>query len=251
MTNKSDSKMQVIADDLRGLYKADQQHAETLIETYLMGRLSDYSPNEKLTMVEEIAHQFEHAALNETVDGGSELQELKQLYALLFGDQIISGGLSPEEMNKNIAESLNTVFDTVNQIIRVIHTTLLGETGELQTIRKLIGAQVEGQKSHDSLKDYLDQIQEAFLVSHQAFQEAATMKVAQILSELDPDRIAQATNKGLKFGPLYKAELFEAYKSNYRACRTWFESSCFRQDLLREFEKICQKSFKMRARSRS
>jgi uncharacterized protein YfkK (UPF0435 family) len=249
MTNKSDSKMQAIADDLRNLYKADQQHAEILIETYLMGRLSDYSPDEKLTIVEEIAHQFEHSALNETLDVGPELKELKQLYAVLFGDKIISGNLSPEEMNKNIAESLNTVFDTVNQIIRVIHTTLLGETGELQTIRKIIGSQVEGQKSCDSLKCYLDQIQEAFLVSHQAFQEAATTKVAQILSELDPVRIAQATDKGLKFGPLYKAELFEAYKSSYQSCRTWFESNRFRQDLLREFEKICQKSFKMRARS--
>jgi hypothetical protein len=127
----------------------------------------------------------------------------------------------------------------------------LGEKGELQTIRHIIGAHVEGQKSYDSLKSYLDQIQEAFLISHRAFQEAATMKVAQILSELDPDRIAQATDKGMKFGPLYKAELFEEYKASYRGCRTWFESSRFKQDLLREFEKICQKSYKMQARSTS
>lgn len=243
--------MQAIADDLRNLYKADQQHAETLIETYLMGRLSDYSPDVKLTMVEEIAHQFEHAALNETVGVSHESQELKQLYALLLGDEIIAGNLSPEETNKKIAESLNTVFDLVNQIIQVIHTTLLGETGDLQTIRKIIGAHVEGQKSCESLKSYLDQIQDAFLVSHRAFQEAAAMRVAQILSELDPDRIAQATDKGMKIGPLYKAELFETYKSSYRACKAWFESGRFTQDLLREFEKICQKSFKMRARSTS
>jgi hypothetical protein len=245
MKNKSDSMMQSIADDLRNIYRADQQHAETLIENYLMERLSEYALKEKLTIIADIAHQFELTAHREKKESAHRYTEIRDLYPLLLGDKTLPADLSPEEINEKIAEALNTIFNKVNEIVRTIHATLFGARGELQTIRRVIGDHVEGKTGgSDSIKSYLDQIQDAFLTSHRAFLDAATTTVRKILDELDPDNIAHSTDKGMKFGALYKAELFEAYKASYQECRSWFESNRYKQDVLREFEKFCQKSYK-------
>jgi hypothetical protein len=81
-------------------------------------------------------------------------------------------------------------------------------------------------------------------LAHRAFQETARIKIAQILDELSPDRIAESMDKSLKFGPLHRAELFDQYKKRYLECKKWFESDRFTQELLREFENICQRSYK-------
>ena len=52
--------------------------------------------------------------------------------------------LSPEWPDK-LARSLNTLFDTLNQIIGVIHTTFLGQKGEMETIRLIIGSALKGE----------------------------------------------------------------------------------------------------------
>jgi hypothetical protein len=232
-----------MVDELRTIYKSDQRRAEPLIETYLNERLKDYSSNDRIAMLEEIAFQFERSSINKESIIRPELKELKQLYSLLFGNKIVVGDLSAEEVNNKLTESINTVFDTVNQIIHVIHETLLGGKGELQTIREIIGSQLESEGSHDSLNSYLNQIQEAFLISHRAFQEASRTSVKQLLNELDPDRISETMDGIVKFGPLYKAKLYDVYEKRYRECRTWFESNRFTLDLLREFEKTCLKSY--------
>ena len=97
--------------------------------------------------------------------------------------------------------------------------------------------------NRDSLQNYLDQIQEAFLVAHKAFQEAAQTKVGEILKELSPDHFEASEGGWLKFGPFRKAELFEIYKEKFQACKSWFESGRFMEELLREFEKTCQKLY--------
>jgi hypothetical protein len=243
MTIKNESLILSMVDELRMIYKSDHRRAEPLIETYLNERLKDYFPRDRIAMLEEIAHQFERSSLSTESRIRPESNELKQIYSLLFGNKIVVGDLSADEINNKLTESINTVFDTVNQIIHVIHETLLGDKGELQTIREVIGSQLESEGSHDSLNSYLNQIQEAFLISHRAFQEAARTNIKQLLNELDPDRISETMDGIVKFGPLYKAKLYEAYEKRHRECRTWSESNRFTQDLLREFEKTCLKSY--------
>ena len=63
------------------------------------------------------------------------------------------------------------------------------------------------------------------------------------MTELDPDRIANSAERGLKFGPLRKAELFDIYVEKFRACRAYHQSGRLLADLTREFEKNCQKAY--------
>jgi hypothetical protein len=124
----------------------------------------------------------------------------------------------------------------------LIQSTFAGQEETEQTIRKFIGFQYQGLADpNKSLEAYLGQISQAFLVAHEASQRAAQDVVGRILTELDPAKLEKKNRKrGLKFGPLRKAELFDIYRHQYEICRKWFGSGRFIQDFLREFEKHCQ-----------
>jgi hypothetical protein len=248
---KRDSSISVerLADEIRALYQSNFPKAETSIETYIQQNLKGFSTVEKKDLLEKLIHQFENNRIKVHPDLDFESKEFLRLFSLLLGKRISSVDLSRTEVLERLAHSLNTIFNTLNQIIGVIQTTLLGKKTEFdETIRHIIGSDLEGSAGTISLQGYLDQIQEAFLVSHQAFKEAAQTKVGEILKELNPDHIEATTGGGLKFGPLRKAELYEIYKEKFQTCKTWTESGRFIEELLREFEKKCQKRYKAEKR---
>jgi hypothetical protein len=242
--------IEAMAEEIKTIYKSDRQSADTLIETLLAQRLKDDLPQERMAILQDLARQLEVPDQRAGYEH-NESEELLQLYSLLLGKKIAPGCMSSEEMNKQLAFSLNTIFDTINDIITVIHTTLLGEKAELQTIREIIGSQLSREGTNETLQSYLDQIKDAFLLAHRAFQESVNSKTAQLLDELNPDHISEAVDRGFKLGPLYKAQLFELYKERYRVCKNWFESNRFTEEFLREFEKNCQKFYQKRKRSTS
>jgi len=242
--------LQNAAAEIRRIYNVNPSVSASAIETYLEERLKSTRPEEKLSCVRGLARLFEAvpAVQNPALTGHetgefSDQKEYAYLFTLLFGKNISKFDLSSREHLEKLAKSLNTIFDSLNQIIGVIHATLLGEQTELETIRHIIGSGVGSQEKTDSLQTYLDQIQRAFLVAHRAYQEAAINKVKQILEEISPEKIAESVEGGLKFGPLRKAELFESYKDKHALCQKWVESGRLAEELLRDFEKICQKLY--------
>ncbi len=246
---KSNS-IETMANEIRIIYNSDISKAEKLIETYLEQRLKEYLFSERLDFLEKLTHQFKSYSPKTETTFNLEPKEFSRLFSLLLGKRISIVDLSSTEITQKLANSLNTIFDTINQIISVMNNKLLGKEAELdETIRGIIGSNLEKEGASDSLQSYLNQIQEAFLVAHQAFQQAAQIKVREILDELDPNRISTSSERGLKFGPFRKAELFEIYKEKFQVCKAWFETGRFTNELLREFEKICQKSYKMGTRN--
>ncbi|HDH04224.1 MAG TPA: hypothetical protein ENH01_00725 [Nitrospirae bacterium] len=230
--------------EIRTIYDSDYTRAETVIEAYLKQILKDCSPDKRIAVLQELIDSCTGVKHDSRREISFEQEDFSGLVSLLLGGRMSTAGLSSTELSEKLAHSLNTVFDALNRIIGVIHSTLLGEEEELQTIRHIIGSDLKEEKATESLHDYLDQIQQAFLVSHRAFQQAAGNIVNQIMNELDPDRISTDTEGGFKFGPFRKAELFEVYKERFQVCRSWYDSERFTADLLREFEKICQKLYK-------
>ena len=242
-----------MAKEIRILYNSDISNADTLIETYLEQRLKEYSDSDRLDFLEELTQQFRSFSPKPETNPKFEQEEFSRLFSLLLGKKVSTADLSSTETMQKLVNSLNTVFDTINQIIRVMNNKLLGkEVQHDETIRGIIGSNLEkvgASGTHDSLQGYLDQIQDAFLVAHQAFQQAAQTRVRQILDELDPNCISTLQEKGFKFGPFRKAELFEIYKEKFQICKAWFESGRFKNELLKEFEKTCQKSYKVKTRN--
>lgn len=229
---------------IKNIHAADPQGSEIAIENYLKEQLGYPPTDQAIKVLEDISYGMRLRCSPPVLKQHPQSEELSRLLSLLLGKDFSVSEVSFEEFVSKVTHSLNTVFDYVNQLVSVIRGTLLGEKVELETIRLIIGSQLEGKKPAKSLESYMGQIKEAFVLAHKAFQEAAQAKVAAMLTELDPSSIQKTESTSLKFGPLRKAELFEIYKERFSKCRSWFESGRFNEELLREFERICQEHYK-------
>jgi hypothetical protein len=232
-----------VVEEVRSIYRADPSRAETLIERHLQERLKDSGPTERKEFLARLTQAF---AGEEPASGAAQAlhpEVLSRLFSLFLGERIGTLDLSSGELLDRLARSLNTVFEHLNEIVAVIHSTLLGRRSELETIRQIIGTNLQGEGGGTSLEAYLGQIREAFLTSHLAFQQTARTIVEKILRELDPEHLGDGESGGLKFGPLRKAGLFDAYQEKFQKIRQWFDSGRFTEEILREFEKICQNRY--------
>jgi hypothetical protein len=232
-----------MAHDVRQIYLSDPLQAENLIEEFLEQSFRELSTDERITVVDELCSKFEADATCTLENVIVDREVLSRIFSFLLGRQVSQAELSSDELLQRLADSLNTIFDMLNQLISVINMTFLGQHEGVQTIRQVIGFHLEGGPSSQSLESYLGQINKAFLIAHQAFKLAGEKKVSQILAELDPKQIAAGAGGGFRFGPLRKADCFDKYADKYEVFEKYFNSGRFTEELLREFENNCQKLF--------
>lgn len=209
------------------------------VEAYLNEQMAGLDLRERIDALQTVVDRLENTC-RPSQSGETDDEVLTRVCSLLLGRKVSMADLSSSELLEKLAESLNTIFNRLNQLISVINMTFTGEGSPEQTIRQVIGYRLEGEAPESSLETYLDQINNAFLTSQQSFKEAAYAKVKQILNVLDPEQIAADVGKGLKFGPMKKAEMFGIYEQRYEKIQKWFSSGRFMEDFLREFEKNCQ-----------
>jgi hypothetical protein len=232
-----------LAAEVRAAYRRDPAMGKELIEDCLSRQLEEAPPDLRCELLAQLIRRFERPTVAAAPIDANRQEALQRHLERLLGRGAASLDIGSEEFAEKLAKALNTVFDSLNAIIGTINATLLGSKPEMETIRHVIGSSMEGATGTQSIEVYLEQIQTAFLVAHAAFQDAARIKVRQFLAELDPERIGSEAEGGLKFGALRKAELFDIYKDKYRTCTGWLDSGRFTEELLREFERICQKLY--------
>jgi hypothetical protein len=231
-----------ISSGLALRFEARDDFSTDSVEAYLKEQMAGLDRQSRLDVLQSVVDRWQGACLP-AMAGESVDDVLTRVCSLLLGRRVSMDDLTSGELLEKLAESLNTIFNTLNQLISVINMTFTGEGSPEQTIRQVIGFRLEGEGQGSSLETYLGQISQAFLTSQQAFKEAAYAKVRQMLRVLDPEQLATETGKGLKFGPLKKAEMFELYAHRFEKIHKWFSSGRFMEDFLREFEKNCQTQF--------
>lgn len=220
-----------MSDDFReALWKAWETGGEAFAEAFLAERLADRNPKERVDEVRRLT------GAPSTQTGADVDRLLRQVFR---EDHKIAAGDDAERVDR-LAEALNLVFDALNRLIAVIDASLHGLDPQ-STIRHYVGAHMSGEGDAPSLNDRINRIQEAFSVSHTAYQETIQRQALSLLDRLDPRAIQAQGN--LKFGPFGKADRFRAFESTYRACRDWVESPRFREEFLREFERHIRKQF--------
>jgi len=232
-----------LADEIRQIYISDRLQAENLIEKFLENTLGDISDDGKLEIIDKLTRKFK---VNRTVTSENlnlDQEVVTRIFSFLLGRNVSQAELSSDELLQRLADSLNTIFDMLNQLVSVINKAFLGQPEGGETIRQMIGFHLEGDDYIRSLEGYLGQITKAFLTAQQAFKYAAEKKMKEILVELEPDRIAASAPDGLKFGSLRKAKNFELYGKKYKVFKKWVDSGRYVEELLREFENNCQQIF--------
>jgi hypothetical protein len=233
-----------MARTLKDLYRSNPKEAGTAIEEYLQSSLRGLPPPERLHVVKNLRDSFvvtkAPPAPSEQANPNERLTELVQR---VLGQEAVSSGLSTSESLEALAQSLNSVFDRLNEMVAVIQETLVGRRMELATIRQVIRSDLTGSGHAESIHDYLDHIKEAFLMASRAYTLAARTEIEKILQELDPEQISQSAGQGLKFGFMRKGEVFDVYQEKFGQFKRWFESERFSEDFAREFEKICRKLY--------
>jgi hypothetical protein len=241
MTQHHDMKQ--LEKDIRRIYALDPLRAEKLIEDYLINELSEISSEEKIKTLETLSNEFKPIVRPPQHEMNIDPEILSRIFSFLLGKRVTQADLGSAELLQRLAESLNTIFDMLNQLVSVINMTFLGQGGGIETIRQVIGFHLEGEGQSQSLESYLGQINKAFLIAQKAFKIAAEKKVKQILVELDPEKIVDSLDSGFKFGKGRKAESFDLYTQRFNAFKDWFNSGRFMEELLREFENNCQNLF--------
>ena len=235
--------IQALAQEIREYYQSNPHRSEEDLEAYLDQKLGDRTPEQRIHIMEGLMKEFGHLQPFPQYEDTTNTFLLRDLLTKLLGEKAPESTLSAQEMVKRLAQALNTIFDSLNQLIGGINATLMGKRMETETIRFVIGSQIGGGSASISLQDYIDQIKEAFSIAHKAFQEAARTKFKEILVELDPEKLEKSIEGGIKFGPLRKAELFDLYKEKFRTLKNWLETGLLMEATLREFEKTCQKLY--------
>jgi hypothetical protein len=247
MTSPDSAYVSRIMEVIRNTPVSAADDFSEVIEGVLAEELKPLPMKDRLKLLEEVASHFKGPTVAPPVIPGINPSQFTKLLSLLLGKGVTIDELSSQEASARLAKTLNTVFDTLNQIIGVMNSTLMGREGERETIRHLISSEVKGETSGTTLEGYLDQIQEAFLVAHKASNMAAEAFIHIVLSELDPEKMKATSEGRLKFGVLRKAELFETYQKRVEACKKALESGRLTEGFMREFEKACVSLYKEQA----
>ncbi len=238
--------VEALSREIRKHLDPDPQKAKEAVRSVLERELGALRPEEKIKIGEEFIKEFSSAKPSPPLSGSKEGELLLELLKKVLGGKVQDPPPSSEEIVDRLSEALNTVFNSLNELIAGINTTLLGKRMPTETIRFMIGSQLGGPKASGSIQTYIDQIKEAFSIAHQAFQDAAQTKFKEFLEELDPEGLEKSVEGGIKFGPLKKAELFEIYREKFQTLKNWLESGLLLEATMREFEKACQRLYAQR-----
>ncbi|VBB46644.1 conserved hypothetical protein [uncultured Desulfatiglans sp.] len=223
---------------IRAIYRQGPEQARTRIEAMLTAELGGYPYEVQEKSLADLTAAFLPRE-ERPAAGALETTTLRRVVALILGREP-EADMPAEELVKRLAESVNKLFDLINEVVRSIDLHLAPGGGE-ETIRHVIGSEIAGAGGARSIEGYLGQIKRAFMIAQEASKRTAVEQVGGILQALDPEALSKSGGGGLRFGPLRKAELFGLYEEHFRQCRQWFESNRFMEDWIRGFERNCAK----------
>lgn len=239
--NSLDISHQALKEQIKAVYADTAQ--EGAIEAHLDDLLAHLDKNSRREVLDRLIQDFEHdtGATNNTQENMAiDDHVLARVIKLLLGRNVSQADMNSDELLESLAESINTVFEALNQLIGTINTTLMGKQDSDQTIRQVIGYHLEGAGHGRTLDSYIGQIGKAFFESQQASKRAAHAKVKEIIRELSPENIARDSGAS-KLSPMKKSKYYDEYVNKFEKIEQWFESGRFMESFLREFERNCQK----------
>ena len=231
-----------IAEEITALYKTDPKQAKALIEAHLARRLRDVTVHERLRFLDRLCEMFKSQGVEQEFRPREDVQQeaLQQLMGFVLGKSFNPDEMYSQEAIDQLGDSLQTLFETLNDLIQTIELTLMGQSDQSKTIRTVIASKVRHEDGGRSLREHLNQIKAGFLIAHTSFQQSSCDMVKKIVAALAPDQLRNEASTAIKFGPFKKAELFELFEHRFESILKWSDSDRFLRDLTRDFEKNCR-----------
>jgi hypothetical protein len=229
-----------LAVEIQRIYQEDRTNAAILIEKYLDKQLQGIESAAKIQIVSLLEAKFSPPSEpEESPEKNAQKEFIRRFCALILGKELSSEELISAETLERLSLSLNTIFDSLNQLVHSIRQSLFLENMGDATIRRVIGSSLNKEESTISLEQYLGEIKSAFLMSHHAFRLASGKMIERILQGLDPKQTNAAA--GNSFIPaMRKANAFDRYEQLFETFRQWHDSGRSMEDFLKEFERECQ-----------
>ena len=240
---------QSLKKDLKALY-ANKTDAGA-IEAHLNEVMAGLDQNNRQEVLDKLIQEFEHdatamprppIAAKNTIPKNMTIGDhvLPRVIKLLLGRNVSQADMNADELLESLSDAIDMVFETLNQLISTVNTTLVGKQDSDQTICQIIGYHLEGAGHGRTLGSCIGQIDKAFYESLQASRQAANAKVKEIISELSPENISREAMAS-RLNPMKKSKYYDEYVYKFETIEDWFESGRFMESFLREFEKNCQK----------
>jgi len=120
--------------------------AGNLIEQFLESSLNGISSTDKIELLGQLASKFEQTDVCRAEEINVDQEILIRIFSFLLGKKVTEADLCSAELLQRLADSLNTMFDMLNQLVGVINMTFLGQHDGIETIRHVIGFHLEGDK---------------------------------------------------------------------------------------------------------
>ena len=220
------------------------------IEAHLNKVLADLDKDSRQEVLDRLIQEFEHgtpAMPRSPITAEDSTQEnmtigdhvLARVIKLLLGREVSQADMNANEFLESLSESINMVFEALNQLISTVNITLVGKQDSDQTIYQAVGYHLEGAGHGRTLDRCIRQIDKAFYESLQASRRAAHAKVKEIINELNPENIVRDA-MATRLNPMRKSKYYDEYVHKFEKIENWFVSGRFMEYFLREFEKNCQ-----------
>lgn len=241
-----------LSEEIREIYQSNPSQAEKQIETYLDLILKGFDPENRKAILDQLKSQFRPVQSPvisiekaEPVPSSAHVpDDLAQFFTLLLGHNINQSELSSSEMMTRLKDSLNTIFDTLNELVSAINTSIINDCSDDKTIRQIIGYHLGDDHHLDILAKYIGRIKNTFLITQNAFKESAKTAVDHILKEFDPEAIKSESSGAFGVSMMKKAKYFDVFENKYQQYKNWVASERFMEFFLREFEKNCHNQAK-------
>src|SRR5512136_2787279 len=125
---KSPVSMAELAGEVAAAYRNEPGSAEAAIERLLAQRLRGLPAPERIGAVQRLTGEFSGSPSQPGPAGGGDAQavDVSRLVTLLLGAGAPRSGMTTEEVLNRLAESMNTLFSSLNRVVTVINTTLAG-----------------------------------------------------------------------------------------------------------------------------
>ncbi len=240
--------LQALSKEVDNLYSslADKPFEEKveLFKDFFVARFASQNPLKTKKMLLSLKEHYNPEGMQKAGGvSGKNIEKLNAIIKTVTGkDAPDLGSEDVEELVERLCSSIDTVFESVNEIITAINRTspLLGEDAGALTVRQVIRERLDQTIDPGGvpLKEHLEKIKLAFKVSLESFKEAIQEKFREVIEEISPEKLAEDIGgKGMKIGPMYKASLFDAYEQKYRRLYQFMEKGHLLQEVVLVFER--------------